>query len=242
MKFVSGVDFRVNSLSMFESLKKVFARAEPKSQAKASGLAQWASGRGYVYSELGDQKGFSLVGKTRGKPWRLELGRASRAYIKGPELRARAELGLNEDISILVMNRPLKEALEARAYEIYTDSLQTTADPNLPEELRWLSMYPEFGWDGPPGGFWTRYSVLAERKEQGQGWLQPQLVEMLLNWPDPAPDAQIPFTLMILRGKAYLRMQYEATGSAVLEHVVDIFELACELGLTSIPEDEEDAA
>ena len=86
------------------------------------------------------------------------------------------------------------------------------------------------------------YSVLAERKEQGQGWLQPQLVEMLLNWPDPAPDAQIPFTLMILRGKAYLRMQYEATGSAVLEHVVDIFELACELGLTSIPEDEEDAA
>jgi hypothetical protein len=38
------------------------------------------------------------------------------------------------------MNRPLKEALEKRACEKYTDTLQTTADPSLPEEMRWLAM------------------------------------------------------------------------------------------------------
>ena len=47
------------------------------------------------------------------------------------------------------MNRPLKESLEKQAYQIYTDQLQTSVDPNLPEEMRWLAMYDEVGWEEP---------------------------------------------------------------------------------------------
>ena len=61
--------------------------------------------------------------------WRLQLGRPTRDYIRGEELRARAELGIDDDVAVLVMNRPLKEALEKQAYQMYTDSLQTSVDP-----------------------------------------------------------------------------------------------------------------
>ena len=30
----------------------------------------------------------------------------------------------------------------------------------------------------------------------------------MLDWPEPAPSAEVPFMMMLLRGKAYLRMEY----------------------------------
>ena len=81
-------------------------------------------------------KVFALTGTTSSRPWTLECGRSSRDYIRGDELRAKADLKVNDDAVVLIMNRPLKNALETRAYEIYTDMLQTTADPSLPEEMR----------------------------------------------------------------------------------------------------------
>ena len=50
---------------------------------------------------------------------------------------------------MLVLKRPLKDTLERRTYKVFTDSLQTTADPSLAEEMRWLAMYPEAGWNRP---------------------------------------------------------------------------------------------
>ena len=117
-------------------------------------VSEWAGTQGFAFSVDGNGQGIALEGKVSGKPWRLQLGRPTRNYILGEEVRARAELGIPEDIAVLVMNRPLKEALEKRAYQIYTDDLQTSVDSTLPEEMRWLAMFNEVGWDGLPAAFW----------------------------------------------------------------------------------------
>jgi len=198
-------------------------------------LAGWAHSKGISVRTLPQRQGLSMLGQTMGFPWRIELGPSSRAYIPGQEFRARANLGLNPEIAVLVLNRPLKEALADRAYELYTDTLRTHVDPNLPEELRWLSLYPEVAWKGLPTAFCDRYAILAEQAAHAQCWLQNGLLAKLSNWPDSKQGAHVPFTLMLLRGKIYLRMQYNpAMGMQTLEHATAAFELACELGMTGL--------
>ena len=140
---------------MFERLKKVFTQpdATPMQSVVPDPVSEWAGTRGIAFTGEGEGKGFVLEGKIGNKPWKLERGKSSRDYIRGEELRATGELKLNENVAVLIMNRPLKEALEKRAYEMYTDTLQTTADPSLPEEMRWLAMYPEAKWDSLPQNF-----------------------------------------------------------------------------------------
>ncbi len=217
---------------MFERLKKVFAPgAAPPEVLRADAVSEWAGTQGFSYSGPENGQGLLLSGKIRGKPWKLESGAASRDYIRGEELRARAELGIDGDRSVLIMNRPLKETLEKRAYAIYTDTLQTTADPSLPEEMRWLAMYEEFGWSGLVPDFWERYAVLADQREHALAWIDSNLAELLLHWPEPGVGAQTPFILMLLRGKAYLRMQYTPGDVATLRHAAITFTTACEAAL-----------
>lgn len=223
---------------MFERLRRVIGGlGTPKEEVPDSELgfqlSDWAHTQGLAINKLKEGKGFSMLGDVRGKSWRLELGRPSRAYIKGDELRARAELGISDDVSILILNRPLKNKLESQAYQLYTDNLQTSVDSNLPEELRWLSMYPEVGWDGLDAEFWNRYSVLAEHRSQAQAWLNLDLCRKLMDWPAPGLDPEVPFTLMLLRGKAYVRMEYAPASLPVLEHVVSLFTLACDRALSA---------
>lgn len=224
---------------MFERLKKVFAPRDAGSARPdaADDVSKWAGTKGFAFTGSSEVTGFVLSGKIDNKPWKLERGKSTRDYIRGEELRARAELRLNDDVAVLIMNRSLKEALEKRTYEIFTDTLQTTADPSLPEEMRWLAMYPEAGWDALPPAFWKRYSVLAEKREQAMIWINPHLAELLMNWPEPATNEQVPFVLMILRGKAYLRMQYTPADIPTLEHAAKIFTYACESGVSGLTAD-----
>jgi hypothetical protein len=230
---------------MFDRLKRVFARSEPApepagpsdSTLEATLVSEWAGTQGFSYFHQEKGQGFLLTGQVRGKPWKLECGPASRDYIAGDELRARAELGINPDVAVLIMNRPLKESLEKRAYAIYTDPLQTTAGPNLLEEMRWLATYEEFGWSSVVPDFWARYTVLADRREHALAWLDNNLAELLLSWPDPGPDATNPFILMLLRGKAYLRMQHAPGDIATLQHAAVTFTSACDAALGGLSTD-----
>lgn len=231
---------------MFDRLKKVFNATEgaglPVAQTALPAMppdmvSSWAQSQGFSYAGLGEGKGFAVTGKVGGRPWKLERGRSPREYIRGEELRARAELKVNDDAAVLIMNRPLKEALEKKAYQMYTDTLQTTADPNLPEEMRWLAMYPEAGWDSLPQAFWECYAVLAEQRTHAQTWVSPELAGLLTSWPLPGPDAQIPFMMMLLRGKAYLRMQHTPPDMPTLEHAMKVFTCACESALAGLGAD-----
>lgn len=226
---------------MFERLKKAFTQDRMAALQPAAPVscetAQWAVARGLAYTPLtGHPSGFSVTGKVRDKPWKLERGASSRNYIRGDELRARGELGINDEASVLIMTRPLKDSLEKLAYQMYTDTLQTTADPSLPEEMRWLAMYPEVGWDSLPTPFWESYAVMADKKAHAQAWIDPALTDLLMRWPDAAAS-RMPFILMLLRGKAYLRMQYSPSGVATLEHATGIFVHACEGAMTGLSAD-----
>ena len=230
---------------MFNRIKKAFSREAkepqdregPSSRHSHGPVSEWASTHGLGFSVDGSGQGIALDGKVGGKPWRMQLSPPTRNYIFGEELRARADLGLGDDVSVLVMNRPLREMLEKRAYQIYTDPLQTSVDLKLPEEMRWLAIFDEVGWDSLPREFWDRYSVLTDRKENATTWIDLPLARLMLDWPFPGPSAEVPFILLLLRGKAYLRMEYTPAGLATLRHAALIFNSACEAALARLSGD-----
>lgn len=230
---------------MFDRIKKALFKqgteageAESPSQMAHGPLSEWAATQGFTFSAQSSGQSVAVKGKFGGdKPWRLELGKPSRQYIHGEELRARAELGVNEDVAVLVISRPLKESLEKKAYSLYTDSLQTMADPSLPEEMRWLAMYTEVGWESPPPEFWERYAVLADKRENAQTWLGPDLIRQLIHWPEPGPTPDVPFLILLLRGKSYLRMEYRPADIAIVQHAAAIFTAASEAALDGFSTD-----
>lgn len=221
---------------MFERFKQGWfsPTARPGARLASAQVSDWALRQGLAFSGRGDGQGFSLTGIIAGKAWKIECGHPLRDFIRGEELRARAELGLDGDMSVLVLNRPLKETLEKRAYRLYTDTLQTSADPQLPEEMRWLAIYQEVGWGSMPAVFWGRYCVLAERRTDAMAWLEPELSSLLLHWPEPGLQATTPFILMLLRGKAYLRMEYAPADLPTLQHATAIFTRACQSALDGL--------
>ena len=180
-------------------------------------------------SQAGDgvwREGFSVNGLLNDKPWKLERAAGSRDYISGEEVRGRADIAVDAEVSIIIMNRPLKELLEKRAYALYTDSLETKASPTLMEEMRWLALYSEAGWGSLADAFWHRYAVMTSHREHAMSWLTPKLTSLLMTWADPAPAADVPFILMVMRGKVHLRMQLPSADANTLSYISKLFETA----------------
>lgn len=230
---------------MFQRLKNIFSSSKDAEESKyheeTERLVSWAKAQGYeMHFQTKEVKGkapiqgFYIDSQTEGKPWRLECGAPTRDFIKGEEILFRGELGVLDSVSVVVMNRPLKMLLEKRAFQLYTDSLQTTLDPKLPEEMRWLAIYQEAGWAGLPDAFWDRYAVMSGQREHAQSWITSALVESLLQWPLGGPTIDTPFTLMLLRGKCYLRMQFADRDTMTLRHTNKVFRLACQSALENV--------
>lgn len=175
--------------------------------------------------------GSGIQGKLHDKPWKLERTTASRDYISGEEVRGRADIAVDRQVSIIIMNRPLKELLEKRAYALYTDSIETEASPTLMEEMRWLALYPQVGWESLPDSFWTRYAVMVSHRPYAIKWVTPQLATLLTNWPELASDPDVPFILMVMRGNAHLRMQLTPADERTLDHICHVFTTAAQSAL-----------
>jgi hypothetical protein len=223
---------------MFDRIRKAFGKdakpdAPPSSLLAAAPVSEWAATRGFGFSMDDGGQNIALEGKVGGRPWRIVLGKPTRNYIFGEEVRARAELGVDESAAVLVMNRPLKEALEKRAYEMYTDSLQTSVSNSMPEEIRWLAMYDEVGWESLPEKFWTRLCILGDSRESAVKWIDSELAALMTEWPTPGPSGEVPFVMLLMNGKAYLRMEYTPAELPVLQHAAHIFTSACESALAS---------
>ena len=141
---------------MFERLNKVFSTTDkpepgPAAAAPLAGpldaVGDWAKAHGFSSNGLVRARVSALRARSatsRGNWNEVTLHATTFAATSC----ALTELKVNGDAAVLIMNRPLKEAFEKKAYEMYTDTLQTTADPSLPEELRWLAMHPEADWGG----------------------------------------------------------------------------------------------
>jgi hypothetical protein len=186
--------------------------------------------------------GSGIQGTVHGMPWKLERAAASRNYISGEEIRGRADIAVDSQVSVIIMNRPLKELLEKRAYALYTDTIETQASPTLMEEMRWLALYPQVGWERLTDSFWHRYAVMAGQRAHAMSWLTPELADLLMAWPEPALAADIPFILMVMRGKVYLRMQLTPSDSNTLNHIASVFTAAAQSGVDVFPGDSAQSA
>ena len=193
----------------------------------ASATSAWALARGLPLVLDSGSRNFLMSGELAGKSLKLERGPASREYIHGAELRGRAEIAPKQGVTILIMNRLLKEELEKRAYSLYTDTLETKASPALTEEMRWLALYPEVGWDALSDDFCGRYAVMTDSRAHAMRWIEPAFQDLLTAWPDPPPAKSLPFIFALMRGKANLRMQMAPADlpeeRPLLEHAARVF-------------------
>ncbi|MGE0350232.1 hypothetical protein [Hydrogenophaga sp.] len=209
---------------MFERLKKAWLRLH-WSSAQREPLAQWAQAHDLAFTPQA-HGAFVLSGHWSGQPVRIECASSSRPFIKGMELMARADLGLAGSGGVVLMNRILKLHLEQWASELYsqyTDTLQTTAHA-LPDEVRWLAMYRDAGWTGPDSHFWARYAVLTDTPDMARQWIDGDGLRRLMDWPNDAVTAATPLMLMVMRGKAYMRLQLDAPrDTATALHALDLF-------------------
>lgn len=191
---------------MLERIKNVLGgrRREP---APLEPLHGWARGRSLTFTDVSPGQ-LSLYGQLDGRAFRAECGPSSRSFIHGIELRARHGLGFRLPGAVVIMNRALKRQLEVQAnalYSDYIDDLQTSA-LELPEEIRWLSLYRDMGWSGPEDAFWAAFAVMTDAPELARHWLTEDMIGALMRTLPHRP-ADTPFLLMLMRGNTYLRMQ-----------------------------------
>ena len=135
---------------------------------------QWiAQAYGYKFTEREGNKGYTLNGNIEGKLCRFERGYPSRPYIRGIELRARAELDLPPDIAFLLVNRTLKMNVHNNAQSGFADSVMASVDIEQPEEVLWMNLFSEVGIPNASARFAADYAVLAEEEQHAQLLCQP---------------------------------------------------------------------
>jgi hypothetical protein len=171
----------------------------------------------------------TISGQIRNRPWTLTCGRSTRDFILGGELFASAKLDLPKSVSILVINRALKDKLEKIAFRTYTSSVKTLLDLDLPQEMYWLATHQEAGWDDMPWAFWGRFAVLASDARDPRKWVTNELAEQLIAWIGGASFLNIdtPFLLTLMRGRVEMRMQIEETDEVRKTHAINAFTTAC---------------
>jgi len=227
---------------MFDRLRKALSPSGSSSAVRPVSnqeVVRWAATQRLAVVPQAVEGHFDLGGDLSGHPWRLECGSPTRDYVRGLELRGRADMNADPDAAVMVLNRPLQEALEGNAYNAITDTLQTTVNASLPEEMRWLAMYEEVAWPGLPASFRQHFAVVAERIETAQRWIHAPLVSELLNFVEgegaSAVRAQSPLLLMLVRGKVYLRMEHTQRSLPEIALATQLLLAAAQGALQNLP-------
>lgn len=191
---------------MFKRLRH-FLPHRPPGPGPADPVARWATGLFLQHRVLGPHQ-FDVSGRLHERLFRAECLASSRSYINGLELRARVDLGLPPSGHVIVMSRVVRTALETQADKIYQRSVDPvqTSSHDLPEEVRWLSMFRSAQWKGVDERFWSRYAVLTDAPELAQRWLDSEALDYLMAGTSDAA-AQVPVLVMLMRGRCYLRLQ-----------------------------------
>ena len=208
---------------MLESFKRLFAR--PGHDLDLGEVSDWARRRGHGFRRARNDEGFVVDGLLEGRPWRAEWGPPQRDYIEGHELRLRMELELPSEAQMLVLSRPLMDALERKTFEEFTDNVQTQIGTKTPEEMRWLVMFPKVDL-ATLKALRTHYGAVASHPSVGLAWLEGPLAHMLEAASGDLLQGARPFVLMTLRGRAYMRLQLAAPDPRALAGALALFETA----------------
>jgi len=239
----------VNPLKKLAKIREFAGR--DITNAAGSPLSRWAVSRGVTCSQalMGGDVLYTINGQAQGIPWRMEIGKSSREYLPGLEIKARMETQTSAQFGVVIMNRALKQQLERHAFSLYTDSLQTTLDPQLTDEMRWLAVYPETGWSRLPMAFWDRYSVLTDDRRGAAQWVDEGVYKALLECRLEVPVegggvAEMPLILSAQRGRILIRTGYDTQAPRSLDPLIRLLaeaarttlELGGSTGETSAPD------
>jgi len=193
-------------------------------------VAAWAGGLQHSFRGLAED-GFVVDGRLTdsggapelaGAVWRLEWGPSQRPYIRGNELRLRAEPGVESELQLLVVTRPLQEELEKSIFEQYVEDVQTRIDTQSPPEMRWLVMFPKLP-GSEMGPLHEPYVALGNAKPWLMAWLHGPLTQAL---DVHAGYSQAPMVLMIGRGRLTLRMALDTPTVPEIKRCLTMFEVA----------------
>ena len=209
---------------MLETLKRWFRLGTTPVGWNA--CAVWAREQGHVFRS--NREGDGLVIETAdgaARQWRLEWGASQRPYIEGAELRIRAEMSLPAHLQCLVVSRMLMESLEKTVYEQFTHELQTRADTDTPEEMRWLVLYPKLN-TRELHGLKSSFGAVGNLTGPVALWLEGALARRLLEARQSWLRVEDPLVLMVHRGRLTLRAAMPTLDEQRLPALASLFGLA----------------
>ena len=207
---------------MLEAIKKWFGRKAPPPEHDWKPLQHWAEDRQFEWRGVRGNQGIVIEGRHGTLPWRLEWGPSQREYLKGHEMRLRAEVAVPPELQALVLNRKLQERMEKEVFEQFVEDLQTRVDARTPPEMRWLVMYtPLTGLELK--GLRDRWSGVANVKPWIELWLSGALAQELQAL---KVDAYEPVVIMVARGRLTLRVSLRTPAVDVIEGWLKLFECA----------------
>jgi len=163
---------------MLNSLKRMMIRERARTHWRE--VEAWSRERGFHFRRARDDAGFVIDVKLGERDGRLEWGPSQRDYIVGAELRLRTELGLPNNLQLLVLSRPLMHELERETFERFTDTMQTHIDTSTPEEMRWLAMYEHFSFGAGRTPLAARIGAVGSSRSALSRWLEGPLAERSL--------------------------------------------------------------
>ncbi len=195
-------------------------------------MQAWAAQRGLDLKRVRRDEGMVVEGKVYDSTWRMEWGAPQRSYLLDRELRMRMNLHLPVGMQLLVISRTLAEELEQAAYALFTQDMQTQIDSGMPEEMRWLAMFPKTPLAAMKP-LRSRFSAVGNAPGPLNAWLDPDFVAQL----DAASRSWLandePMVLMTLRGRLYLRVEALQPTAQLLDGALALFESAARSALAA---------
>jgi hypothetical protein len=188
--------------------------------------AEWAVQKGHIFKRTREGDGFVIDASFNGQPWRLEWGPSQRSYISGHELRFRMELQLPSSLQMLVLNRTLLKSLERESFERYTEVNQTQVDVSTSEEMRWVAMFTQSSLTAQRA-LRPHFAALSSPPSHVEAWLQGDLAAALQLVNASVLPVDVPWVLMTLRGRTYMRMAMPEPKPALLDAMSKLFASAC---------------
>ncbi len=213
---------------MLGSIRSFFAKA--RGNADTDAVAAWAKRQGHHWKREKDGDGFAIDGTSAAAPWRIEWGPSQRPYIVGHELRIRSVLDLPADLQMLIMTRPLEEALAKEAFELGTQGNQTQVGDAVLEETRWLVMFPKIVFNQSKT-LRSHFAGVSSLEHEGEAWIEATLAKSLERSAGTWLSASPPFLLMTLRGRIYLRLQLADADESDVAAALDLFQIAADAAL-----------
>ncbi len=196
-------------------------------QESTESIPTWAKASGFKFEAKGAD-GFVLLGEYERHPWTIEVGPSTRDFIIGRQLTASMAIKANPKVAVVVMSRALKDSLDELVFKLYTDSVQTVASTDMPEEMRWVTVFDEFGWQGPPLELWRRYSIMADKRHNAVALVDEQLSRALMGRQEPVEGRVAPFTLNMFRAQLMLCTSYQPANLETVQFALGVLLSACE--------------